>query len=383
MSNSPLATATRRTRGNGRRALAVALALTVSSAFLAACGSDDEAANADGSVSLSGVNGDPSNGPSGAAWGSVQINEGWDKEEGYTLDWDVAQSAAAGLQLLSAGKVDMSQGSAPTAYAAAKLDPDMRIIGFLNGPAAYLMVTPDDSGIASAADLEGKTIGVMALGSASDLMVRGSLAEAGLTPDKDVRILPVGVGAPMAEALNSGTVDAIAGWEGMWQSIDALTDKTLVPVESAMSDLPGMMLQVTTTDALENKRDAIVSYMRNFYKGCALGAADPERAVAAHWEVFKNVAPPQDKYDEQLADQAEWNQGFYEMCALPGTETDTPGVLSEEEVKHAYEWMREYNILEDDVDWETIVDTSVTEEAMEGLDLERWAADYLEENPSS
>lgn len=383
MSNSPLATATRRTRGNGRRTLAVALALTVSSAFLAACGSDGETATADGSVSLSGVNGDPSNGPSGAPWGSVQINEGWDKEEGYTLDWDVAQSAAAGLQLLSAGKVDMSQGSAPTAYAAAKLDPDMRVIGFLNGPAAYLMVTPDDSGISSAADLEGKTIGVMALGSASDLMVRGSLTEAGLDPDKDVRILPVSVGAPMAEALNSGTVDAIAGWEGMWQSIDALTDKTLVPVESAMSDLPGMMLQVTTTDALENKRDAIVSYMRNFYKGCAVAAADPERAVAAHWEVFKNVAPPQDKYDEQLADQAEWNQGFYEMCALPGTETDTPGVLSEEEVKHAYEWMREYNILEDDVDWETIVDTSVTEEAMEGLDLETWAADYLEENPSS
>lgn len=381
MSNSHLATATRRLRRNGRRTAAVALALAVSGSLLAACGGGEEA-NADGTTSLSGVNGDPSNGPSGAAWGSIQIEEGWDKEEGYTLDWDVAQSAAAGLQLLSAGKVDMSQGSAPTAYAAAKLDPDMRIIGFLNGPAAYLMVTPDDSGVTSAADLEGKTIGVMALGSASDLMVRGSLTEAGLDPEKDVKILPVGVGAPMAEALNSGTVDAIAGWEGMWQSIDALTDKTLVPVESAMSELPGMMLQVTTTKVLEEKRDALVGYMRNFYKGCALGAAEPERAVDDHWKVFSNVAPPQDKMDQQLADQAAWNQGFYEMCALPGSETSLPGVLSEEEIGNAYDWMREYGILEEDVDWETVVDTSVTEEAMEGLDLEAWASDYLADNPT-
>ena len=369
------------TTRRARRGLASALVLTIASASLAACGGDSDKANADGTVSLSGVNGDPSNGPSGAPWGSIQIEEGWDKEEGYTLDWDVAQSAAAGLQLLSAGKVDMSQGSAPTAYAAAKLDPDMRVIGFLNGPAAYLMVTPDDSGVTSAADLKGKTIGVMALGSASDLMVRGSLMEAGLDPEKDVKILPVSVGAPMGEALNSGTVDAIAGWEGMWQSIDALTDKTLVPVESAMSELPGMMLQVTTTDVLENKRDALVAYMRNFYKGCALGAADPERAVDDHWKVFSNVAPPQDKMDEQLVDQASWNQGFYEMCAVSGSETNLPGVLSEQEIGDSYDWMRQYGILEDDVDWETIVDTSVTEEAVEGLDLEAWASDYLAENP--
>jgi NitT/TauT family transport system substrate-binding protein len=381
MSNSHLATAARRTRRNGRRTLAVALALTVSGAFLAACGSDDDAA-ADGTTSLSGVNGDPSNGPSGAPFGSVQMQEGWDKADGYTLKWDVAQSAAAGLQLLSAGKVDISQASAPVAYAGAKLDPDLRIIGFLNGP-AYLMVAPEDSGIESAADLAGKKVGVMALGSASDLMVRGSLAEVGLEPDKDVRILPIGVGAPMAEALNSGTVDAIAGWEGMWQSISALTDTPLQPVQSAMSELPGMMLQTTTQDVLDEKHDALVSYMRNFYRGCAMGAEDPARAVADHWKQFSNVAPPADKYDEQLADQAEWNKGFFTMCAAPGDDSGMPGVLSEEEVKVAYDWLREYNILEDDVDFETIVDTSVTEEAMKDSDVAAWATDYLKDNPTT
>jgi NitT/TauT family transport system substrate-binding protein len=368
-----------RLRRNGPRTMAVALALTVSSALLSSCGSGDEA-NADGSVSLSGVNGDPSNGPSGAPFGAVHIAEGLDKAENLTLKWDVAQSAAAGLQLLSAGKVDISQASAPVAYAGAKLDPDLRIIGFLNGP-TYLMVAPEGSGIETAADLKGKTIGVMALGSASDLMVRGSVIDAGLDPEKDLKILPVSVGAPMAEALNSGTVDAIAGWEGMWQSISALTDTPLQPVEGAMSDLPGMMLQTTTQEVLDEKRDALVSYMGNFYKACALAAEDPKRAVADHWEVFSNVAPPQDKYDEQLADQADWNQNFFSMCAAPGDDTGMPGVLSEEEVKTAYDWLRKYNILEDDVDYEKVVDTSVTEEALKDLDIEAWAKDFLEKNP--
>lgn len=380
MSNSPLAPATRRLRRNGRRTAAVALALAVSGSLLAACGGGEEA-NADGTVSLSGVNGDPSNLPSGAAWGSIQIEEGWDKAEGYTLKWDVAQSAAAGLQLLSAGKVDLSQGSAPTAYAAAKLDPDLRIIGFLNGP-AYLMVAPESSGIATAADLEGKKIGVLALGSASDMMVRGSLSEVGLDPDKDVTILPIGVGAPMAEALNSGTVDAIAGWEGMWQSISALTDEPLQPVEATMSDLPGMMLTTTTQEVLDEKHDALVDYMRNFYKGCAVAAEDPTRAVSDHWKVFGNVAPPADRFDDQLADQADWNQNFFNICAEPGADSGMPGVLSEEEVKATYDWLRKYNILEDDVDFETVVDTSVTEEAMEGLDVTTWASDYLADNPT-
>ncbi len=368
------------TTRRARRGLATALVLSIASPTLAACGGGGDEANADGTVSLSGVNGDPSNLPSGAPWGSMQIQEGWDKADGYTLKWDVAQSAAAGLQLLSAGKVDMAQGSAPTAYAAAKLDPDLRIIGFLNGP-AYLMVAPEGSGIESAADLEGKKIGVLALGSASDMMVRGSLAEVGLDPDKDVKILPIGVGAPMAEALNSGTVDAIAGWEGMWQSISALTDTPLQPVEATMSDLPGMMLQVTTKEVLEEKHDALAAYMRNFYKGCAVGAEDPTRAVTDHWDVFSNVAPPADRYDEQLADQAEWNQNFFNICAEPGTDSGMPGVLSDDEVKTTYDWLRKYNILEDDVDTSTIVDTSVTEEGLKDLDVAAWATDYLKDNP--
>jgi NitT/TauT family transport system substrate-binding protein len=369
------------TTRRARRGLASALVLTIASLSLAACGGGGDEANADGTVTLTGVNGDPSNGPSGAPWGSVQIQEGLDKAAGYTLKWDVAQSAAAGLQLLSAGKVDMSQGSAPTAYAAAKLDPDLRIIGFLNGP-AYLMVAPESSGIKTAEDLKGKKIGVLALGSASDMMVRGSLKEVGLDPDTDVKILPIGVGAPMAEALNSGTVDAIAGWEGMWQSISALTDEPLVPVEAAMSDLPGMMLQTTTQEVLDTKHDALVAYMGNFYKACQLAADDPQRAVADHWDVFSNVAPPADKYDEQLADQADWNQNFFSICAAPGADTGMPGVLSDAEVKEVYDWLRKYNILEDDVDYETIVDTSVTEEAMKDLDLTQWATDYLKDNPT-
>jgi NitT/TauT family transport system substrate-binding protein len=373
-------TARRTLRGSRSRSVGATLALTMIGTVLAGCGGGS-AATSGGSV-LTGTNGDPSNGPSGAPWGSVQIAEGLDEDGGYDLNWDVAQSAAAALQLLSAGKVDMAQSSAPTAYAAAKLDPDLRVIGFLNGP-AYVLVAPESSGITTAADLDGKTVGVMTLGSASHLMARGAVKEAGLDPDKDVKYLPVSVGAPMAQALNSGTIDVLAGWEGMWQSISALTDVPLQPVKSVLHEVPGMMLHTTSQETIDNRREDLVSYMENFYKSCALAAADPVRAVENHWEVFSNVKPPANEYDQQLENQASWNQGFYEVCYQDSADTGLPGVLSDEEVKTTYEFLRANNILEDDVDYSAIVDTSISEEAVEGLDLEQWATDYLKENPSN
>ena len=94
------------------------------------------------------------------------------------------------------------------------------------------------------------------------------------------------------------------------------------------------------------------------------------------------MAPPEDKFDEQLADQAEWNQDFFGICAEPGADSGMPGVLSETEVTTTYDWLRQYNILEDDVDTTTIVDMSVAEEALKDLDVAAWADEYLAENPT-
>ncbi|RYG85029.1 hypothetical protein EON77_06340, partial [bacterium] len=194
----------------------------------------------------------------------------------------------------------------------------------------FSLVAPEGNDIESVKDLKGKTVGVMTLGSASHLMMQASVADAGLKPD-DVTYLPVSIGAPMAEALNSGTIDALAGWEGMWQSISALTDDELVPVESRMSSIPGLMAIVTTQKVLDENRDAVVAYVKNFYRSCAVDTANPTLAVENHWEVFPNIAPPAAERETLLKNQAEWNQPAYAACIKPNKAGDV-GTLSEVEV---------------------------------------------------
>lgn len=350
-----------------RRAAASAAALLIGASMLAACGGGAGAGDDDETVALSGVNGDPTNGPSGAPFGAIQIAEGWDEQDGYTLKWDVAQSATAGMQLMAAGSVDIAQGATPNGYAAAHLDDSIRVIGFLNGP-NYLLTVPEDSDIVEPEDLAGKTIGVMTLGSSSHLMAQGAVKAAGLDSE-DVTYLPVAIGAPMAEALNSGKIDVLVGWEGMWQSISAIADTPLKRLDTRLTELYGQMLLTTTTDAIENKREALVAYLRNFYRGCALAADDPERAVEDHWDVFGNVAPPAAEREERVVEYAEWNQDFYKTCIEPSPSTGTIGSLSQDELEETYQFFLDNGIVEDPIELDTVVDLSLVEEAMDGFDV--------------
>jgi len=364
----------RRPRRSNRLA-AAAVALFLSTSLLAACGGGNSDAGSGGGVVLRGADGDPSNGPVSAPFGSMQIQEGLDEKGGFTLEWSPASSAATALQLLSAGKLDLAQTSTPLALATAKTDPDLRIIGFLNGP-IYNVLAPEGGDITSATDLEGKTVGVVALGSASQLMVQGSMTREGLDGQTAATFVASGVGAPMAEALNSGQIDAIAGWEGMWQSISALTDTPLQRVDTYMSELPGQVAVVSTKQVLEEHPAEVQAWLDNFYKMCALGAVDPERAVQDHWEQNPKLVPPAAEREETLADLASYFQDFYSFCSEPGAETGTVGTLSESELQNLYDFYIENGVLPGEVDWKSVVDTSLTEKALGGVDVAAWAEEY-------
>lgn len=79
---------------------------------------------------------------------------------------------------------------------------------------SLLVRTPLKDTVKTVADLKGKNVGVTGAGSGSWAMANVYLKKAGLTPDKDVSIVALG-GDPAAiyTALQTGKVDAIAGWE--------------------------------------------------------------------------------------------------------------------------------------------------------------------------
>ncbi|OGA12745.1 MAG: hypothetical protein A3G25_16500 [Betaproteobacteria bacterium RIFCSPLOWO2_12_FULL_63_13] len=65
----------------------------------------------------------------------------------------------------------------------------------------------DGGPVKSVKDLKGRTLGVVGIKTATDLWARAGLLNAGLTPDVDTKVVPLGFPA-MGEAVRSGKVDA-------------------------------------------------------------------------------------------------------------------------------------------------------------------------------
>src|SRR5574341_1648408 len=73
----------------------------------------------------------------------------------------------------------------------------------------YGIAVPAESPIQKVADLKGKSIGVIAMGSAGVIMARALAATAGMDPDKDIKIVVAGEGARPAALLQGKQVDAL------------------------------------------------------------------------------------------------------------------------------------------------------------------------------
>lgn len=112
--------------------------------------------------------------------------------------------------------------------------------------------------------LKGLTLGISTRGGSVDLDLRYILTEAGLDPDKDVKLIPLGAAAQMIAAMKGEKVDAVLGYSPMQYQLEA--DGTAVNVldlaegqgPSAL-DQPFLTAVVTDTYLKENQ-----SVVKNF-----------------------------------------------------------------------------------------------------------------------
>ncbi len=84
-------------------------------------------------------------------------------------------------------------------------------------------------------DLRGKRIGVSALGATTHLAASLVLARAGLRPT-DVTYLPVGLGAPAAQAIQTGQVDALASLDPLVTRLEQRGDVCVISDTRTMKE---------------------------------------------------------------------------------------------------------------------------------------------------
>ena len=151
------------------------------------------------------------------------------------------------------------------------------VASFLDHLLSRLVVRPD---IRSAADLNGKKLGVTRFGTASDFGMRLIVSRLGLNPDTDVAILQIGDNPMRVASLQGKVVDgAIFDPPDYKKAVEA-GGRVLMNLEEVAIPYQHAGL-VTTRKFIANRPDIVKRAVQSIVEGAALVKRDPEIAKRA------------------------------------------------------------------------------------------------------
>lgn len=248
---------------------------------------------------------------------------GYYAEEGITISTVNADGSSAAVQAVASGSADVSTPDAGSILGAASTGVPVTAIGGLVQNWPWSIAVPVDSDIRSAEDLEGANIGVISLASGSAPFARAVVDAAGLNPESDVNLLPVGVGAQAASALNEEQVDALALYGQAYTTIEqgGLEFRYLdnPPELDAVRSLTFMV----TKAALADDPELWTGFLRASYRALIYSASNPEAAVRLGYEEFPQLLGGE-QADDRIGQDVELLQTWIES-AIP-EDADLAGV---------------------------------------------------------
>jgi len=135
------------------------------------------------------------------------------QDKRYRLNQILFQANPERFQAFLAGELDGGTAPGLAVIAARAQGVDMKIVASIcleaKGPGIFTTqyMVKDDGPIKSVKDLKGGTIAVVGIRTATDLWARAGLLNAGLVPDRDTRVVPMGFPV-IGDAVRTGKVSA-------------------------------------------------------------------------------------------------------------------------------------------------------------------------------
>jgi NitT/TauT family transport system substrate-binding protein len=241
---------------------------------------------------------------------------GFFREEGIKLEYISVSGSAVLLPQVANGQVHFGIAN-----------PDLAVIALSKGeplPVRFVMnwlrsqtfefVVPEKSPVQQLADLKGKKIGVGALTWGNLPLSRAMLASVGLAANKDVEILPVGVGAAAWRRLQTGELDALNLYVGEHNRMElAGIPIRRVPMPEQFRTI--FSNGIVTSNALIEKNPKLVAgFGRAVVKSWLACKENTEACVRAFWKVNAAARPTADKEAEQL--KIDMRQAMFDRAQL-------------------------------------------------------------------
>lgn len=218
---------------------------------------------------------------------------GFYKQEGLDVTIISLPGASAVMQqILGGGIISGYAGveAAPMALQPGANAIPVRFVYNYMRKSIWEMAVPEASPIKSFADLKGKTIGTFNASSGNVIVTKAALGVSGVKIE-DVKLLPVGFGAPALIAMKSNQVDAL----NLIDTSHATFEASGFPLRRIafppqFEDNPSHGYPVSE-DALKNKRQVVIGLFRAISKGIIACDANLESCIRSYWRAHPALKP--------------------------------------------------------------------------------------------
>ncbi len=172
-----------------------------------------------------------------------------------------ASTGIAAMQQLVAGRCQFTRGHGLDVFkAVARQKAPIIAIAGLEHEASYLVVSAAANPVPTAEALAGKRIGILGVGSTTDVFLDLLLARAGIDRNAVERqVVPIGPAAFVP--VQQGRLDAVLLPKEIAASLSAAGEKTLTWSISRYISVPGRSY-ITTSEMIEKSPDIVLSFLR-------------------------------------------------------------------------------------------------------------------------
>ena len=133
----------------------------------------------------------------------VALKRGMFRDEGLDVEL-IRMNANVSIMALSTGDIDYTMVFASVVRGALRGMPMKVVASFMDSSTHLLIARPEYKTIR---DLKGKTLAVSTYGATSDVAARMMMKQGGVDPEKELKIIPLGVERARYAALKEGIVD--------------------------------------------------------------------------------------------------------------------------------------------------------------------------------
>jgi NitT/TauT family transport system substrate-binding protein len=206
----------------------------------------------------------------------VARHKGYYVAEGLDVNWQVGKGGADVAKQVGVGNADLGGGIGDTAVIVRANGVEVRGVALLGGKTLTQIITRQDSGINSFADLKGKKVGVLAFQDTTFYNLLGVMKSAKLSRD-DVNVQAVGP-AGIVQLMISGDLNAISGTPDWAHNIESAGIK--VKIFETEQAFPAMAQAILASDkVIKEKPDMVKRFVRATLKGMREAMENPAQAA--------------------------------------------------------------------------------------------------------